>query len=145
MSKAPASKIRLARIVATPIDPEILRAAVADPAGGAVALFVGLVRDHDGGRAVAALTYSAHPSATDRLHQVLSQHAERAGVLALGVEHRIGDLKVGDVAVVCGVTSAHRDVAFAVCADLIEQVKAEVPIWKEQLFTDGTNEWIGAS
>ncbi len=145
MPEATASKIRLARIVATPIDPEILRAAIADPAGGAVALFVGLVRDHDGGRAVTALTYSAHPSATDRLHQVLSQHAERTGVLALGVEHRIGDLKVGDVAVVCGVTSAHRDVAFAVCADLIEQVKAEVPIWKEQLFTDGTNEWIGAS
>lgn len=141
----PQSKIRLARITTEPLDPERLRAVIADPAGGAVALFIGVVRNHDEGRTVSALSYSAHPSATDRLLEILSRYAERADVLAIAVEHRIGDLQVGDTAVICGVTSAHRDVAFTVCSALIEEVKAEVPIWKNQTFTDGSNEWIGSS
>ncbi len=141
----PQSKIRLARITTEPLDPERLRAAIVDPAGGAIALFIGVVRNHDEGRTVSALSYSAHPSATDRLLEILSGYAGRADVLAIAVEHRIGDLQVGDTAVICGVTSAHRDVAFAVCSALIEEVKAEVPIWKNQTFTDGSSEWIGSS
>lgn len=139
------SKIRLARIGSSPLDPEALRHAIAEPAGGAIAIFVGIVRDHDEGRSVTALSYSAHPSASERLAEVLSKYAANVEVLALAVEHRIGDLQVGDIAVVCGVTSAHREVAFAVCSALIEEVKAEVPIWKNQTFADGSNEWIGAS
>lgn len=138
------AKIRLARIVTSPLDPEALRSAIADPAGGAVALFIGVVRNHDEGRLVTTLTYSAHPSAIERLFEVLRKYAANTEVLALGVEHRIGDLQVGDIAVVCGVTSAHREVAFEVCSALIEEVKAEVPIWKNQTFVDGSNEWIGA-
>jgi molybdopterin synthase catalytic subunit len=126
------SKIRLARISTSPLDPEALRHAIADPAGGAIAMFIGVVRNHDEGREVGALSYSAHPSAQEQL-------------LALAVEHRVGDLQVGDLAMVCGVTSAHRDVAFSVCSALVEEVKAQVPIWKNQTFVDGSNEWIGAS
>lgn len=137
------SKIRLARITTSPLDPEAVRTAIADPAGGAISLFIGVVRNHDEGRTVSALSYSAHPSAAERLTEILSEYAARADVLAVGVEHRIGDLQVGDIAVVAGVTSAHRDVAFAVCSELIEEVKSEVPIWKNQTFIDGSNVWIG--
>jgi len=141
----PTSKIRLAAISTSPVDPETLRQVLADPAGGAVAIFVGTVRNHDGGREVLALSYSAHPSAGERLTEILKRYAKNSKVLALGVEHRIGDLGIGDIAVVCGVTSAHRDVAFSVCSALIEEIKAEVPIWKNETFGDGSNVWIGAS
>jgi molybdopterin synthase catalytic subunit len=139
------SKIRLARITSSRLEPDELRAAISDPAGGAVAIFIGMVRNHDEGREVSALSYSSHPSAQEHLLSILRIHAANPEVLALAVEHRLGDLDVGDVAVVCGVTSAHRDVAFSVCSALIEQVKAEVPIWKNQTFSDGSNEWIGSS
>lgn len=139
------SKIRLARIGSTPLDVEALRLAITEPGGGAIALFVGIVRNHDDGKSVTALSYSAHPSASERLVEVLSKYAANAEVLALAVEHRIGDLQVGDIAVICGVTSAHREVAFAVCSALIEEVKIEVPIWKNQTFSDGSNAWIGTS
>jgi molybdopterin synthase catalytic subunit len=139
------SKIRLARISTSPLDPEALRHAIADPAGGAIAMFIGVVRNHDEGREVGALSYSAHPSAQEQLLGILSNYAAKPEVLALAVEHRVGDLQVGDLAMVCGVTSAHRDVAFSVCSALVEEVKAQVPIWKNQTFVDGSNEWIGAS
>jgi molybdopterin synthase catalytic subunit len=132
----PASKIRLAQITTSAINPETLRRAIGDPAGGAIALFVGVVRNQDAGREVSALSYSAHPSAQGRLLAILEGYA---------VEHRVGELQVGDVAVVCGVTSAHRDVAFSVCSALIEEVKAQVPIWKNETFKDGSNVWIGVS
>jgi molybdopterin synthase catalytic subunit len=141
----PASKIRLAQITTSAIDPETLRRAIGDPAGGAIALFVGVVRNQDAGREVSALSYSAHPSAQGRLLTILEGYAARSDVLALAVEHRVGELQVGDVAVVCGVTSAHRDVAFSVCSALIEEVKAQVPIWKNETFKDGSNVWIGVS
>ena len=139
------AKIRLARISDSPLNPEALRTAIGDPAGGATNLFIGTVRDHDEGRKVTNLSYSAHPSALERLTEILSQYAARPEVLAIGVEHRIGDLVVGDIAVIAGVTSAHREAAFEVCSALIERVKHEVPIWKNQIFVDGSNEWIGAS
>jgi len=141
----PQLKIRLAQITTTQLDPVDFQTLLADPAGGAIALFIGVVRNHDQGRRVESLSYSAHPSATDRLLEILSQYAERADVLALAVEHRIGDLEIGDLAVLAGVTSAHRATAFEVCSELIERVKSEVPIWKNQVFLDGTNEWIGSS
>lgn len=139
------SKIRLAQITTLPLDPAALQAALTDPAGGAIALFIGAVRNHDEGRSVSSLSYSAHPSAVARLQDLLSQYAERADVLALAVEHRVGDLGIGDIAVLAGVTSAHRAAAFEVCSTLVERVKLEIPIWKNQVFADGTNEWIGSS
>ena len=112
-------------------------------AAGAGVLFVGVVRDHDHGRSVASLEYLAHPSAGDVLaatvHEALLGHPE---VFAAHAQHRTGPLRIGDVAFVVAVASAHRGAAFAACEDVVEQAKASVPIWKRQVFTDGTEEWV---
>lgn len=116
---------------------------VGDDSAGAVVTFAGVVRDHDGGRSVRELEYSAHPSAADVLVTVASEVAERADqVRALAVSHRVGRLEIGDVALACAVSADHRREAFAVCAELVDELKHRLPIWKRQLFTDGTTEWV---
>ena len=128
---------------AEPLSVDEIRAAVTVPAAGAVALFMGTVRDHDHGRGVTALSYSAHPTAADELGRVAEKIAASHDILALAVVHRTGDLQVGDLAVVAAVAAAHRDAAFTACHALIDELKATVPIWKHQRFTDGTAEWVG--
>lgn len=136
--------IRLLGLRAEPLSLDEVRAAVGDPAAGGTAYFVGTVRDHDGGRAgVAALEYTAHPSAEEELRRVAEKVAADFPVLALAALHRTGDLRVGDDAVIVAVSCAHRDAAFAACRRLIDDLKHEVPIWKHQRFTDGTEEWPG--
>jgi molybdopterin synthase catalytic subunit len=125
-----------------PLSVDEVRLAVADPAAGAIALFVGTVRDHDHGRAVSALSYSAHPSGADQLRAVAEKVAGRFSVRALAVVHRVGDLDVGDLAVVVAAAADHRDEAFAACRALIEDLKATVPVWKQQSFPDGESEWV---
>ena len=117
--------------------------AVRDPHAGAVVVFVGAVRDHDDDRAVARLSYVAHPSAEVRAREVAS--AVRGGwdIRGLAVAHRVGDLEVGDLAIVAAVSSAHRAEAFGACQALVDAYKAGVPIWKHQVFVDGTQEWVG--
>ncbi|HEY8790600.1 MAG TPA: molybdenum cofactor biosynthesis protein MoaE [Actinopolymorphaceae bacterium] len=117
-------------------------AAVADPQAGGHAVFIGTVRDHDGGREVTALHYQAHPSATQRLRDVLEAVACRDGVIAAAAVHRTGPLVVGDVAVVAAVSAAHRGTAFDACERLVDELKQTVPIWKEQVFADGSTEWV---
>jgi molybdopterin synthase catalytic subunit len=135
--------IRLVDLRETPLSVDEVRAAVADPAAGGEAVFVGAVRDHDGGREVARLGYSAHPSALDALWQVAQQVVATHPVVGLAAVHRVGDLEVGDLAVVVAVSCAHRGDAFDACRALIDQLKASVPIWKHQQFGDGTDEWVG--
>jgi molybdopterin synthase catalytic subunit len=135
--------IRLVDLRETPLSVDEVRAAVADPAAGGEAVFVGAVRDHDGGREVARLGYSAHPSALDALWQVAQQVVATHPVIGLAAVHRVGDLEVGDLAVVVAVSCAHRGDAFDACRALIDQLKASVPIWKHQQFGDGTDEWVG--
>jgi molybdopterin synthase catalytic subunit len=120
-------------------------AAVASPRAGAVASFVGVVRDHDPGSSgrVVALEYSAHPDAPAVLGRISGELAARDGVLGLAVSHRVGRLAVGDVALVAAVASAHRELAFDVCRELVERVKAELPVWKKQLVADGSHSWVG--
>jgi molybdopterin synthase catalytic subunit len=127
---------------AEPLSVDEIRAAAADPAAGAVVVFTGAVRDHDRGRGVTALSYSAHPSAITELHRVAEKVAASHAIVTLAVAHRTGDLEVGDLAVVAAVGAAHRDVAFAACQALIDDLKATVPIWKHQFFADGTSEWV---
>jgi molybdopterin synthase catalytic subunit len=138
----PVTVIRMAELRAEPLSVDEVRAAVADPAAGAIALFVGTVRDHDHGRAVAALSYSAHPSGAEQLRQVAQQVADRIPVRALAALHRVGDLEIGDTAVVVAAASDHRDEAFRACRALIEDLKAAVPIWKHQHLTEGGSEWV---
>jgi len=120
-------------------------AAVDDAAAGATVSFSGVVRDHDGGRGVTALEYHGHPTAASVVAQVASEIAARPGVIAVAVSHRIGLLKVGDVALAAAVSAAHRRDAFAACTDLVDEVKRQLPVWKRQVFDDGTDEWVGSA
>ncbi|WP_035834351.1 molybdenum cofactor biosynthesis protein MoaE [Jonesia quinghaiensis] len=111
---------------------------------GAVVSFCGVVRDHDGGASVERLFYEGHPHAEQILKSIASDVAARYPAVRVAISHRIGDLVVGDVALVAAVASAHRAQAFSACAELVEDVKARLPIWKEQFFSDGTSEWVGS-
>ncbi len=115
-----------------------------DEAAGGLTLFVGRVRDHDHGQAVTGLDYSAHPTALGRLREVCDRVAAEHHVTGLAAVHRVGTLAIGDIAVVVATTAAHRGEAFAASRALIDTLKDEVPIWKHQRFTDGTEEWVGA-
>jgi molybdopterin synthase catalytic subunit len=120
-------------------------AAVRDAAAGATVTFEGVVRDHDDGRSVVALEYSAHPSAAGLVAQVAAQIAERAGVVAVAVTHRYGPLGIGDVALAASVSAAHRQEAFGACSDLVDEIKHRLPVWKRQVFADGADEWVGST
>lgn len=136
-------QVALAELSEAPLSIDDVVAAVRSDRAGAVALFVGMVRDHDHGSSVAALDYSAHPSAAAVAHDVAARHADTAGILRLAVVHRVGSLQIGDLAIVAAVSAEHRAEAFEVCRALVDAVKAEVPIWKHQHFTDGADEWVG--
>lgn len=136
--------IRLLDIRDTPLSLDEVFRAVGDDAAGGTALFVGTVRDHDGGQDVGALGYSCHPTAGDELRRVAEKVVAEFPVRALAAVHRVGELGVGDLAVVVAVSCAHRGEAFEACRKLIDDLKHEVPIWKHQRFSDGTEEWVGA-
>ena len=139
--------IALAEIRTTPLSVDEVLAAVKDDRAGGTAFFVGTVRNHDHGRDVAALSYSAHPTAEQRMRDVMEKIvADTADgtVHRVAAVHRVGDLTVGDLAVVVAAAASHREGAFTVCRRLIDDIKAEVPIWKHQTFTEGDSEWVGA-
>lgn len=135
--------IRLLEIRAEPLDVAEVYDAVVDAAAGGVVLFVGTVRSADGGRGVDGLGYSAHPSASAELRRVVQEVVAEHDVVAVAAVHRVGELVVGDIAVVVAVSCGHRGEAFVACRALIDRLKATVPIWKHQQFSDGTDEWVG--
>ena len=139
------SQIRLIAIRETELSVDEVRTAVADPAAGGEVLFAGTVRDNDADRGVTALSYTAHPSAEAELRRVAEDIVAKYDVIAVAAVHRVGDLDVGDLAVVVGVACAHRAEAFHACHALIDELKASVPIWKHQRFTDGSDEWVGSA
>lgn len=143
MSQAFTDRVRLVALREDPLDVGEVIDSLGDDSSGAVNLFIGRVRDHDGGRGVTGLEYAAHPSALGRLQEVCSAVAAKYDVTGLSAVHRIGALAIGDDAVVVAAASAHRDTAYAASRALIDQLKAEVPIWKHQLFNDGDQEWVG--
>jgi len=136
--------VRIAQLSDDKLDVAAHLAAVEDAASGAVASFIGTVRDHDpdASGAVIALEYSAHPDAEATLHDIaVTAIGDRRAVVA--VSHRIGRLEVGDVAVVIAVATPHRAEAFEICREIIEAIKRELPVWKRQLSADGTAAWKG--
>lgn len=135
--------IRLLGISAAPLDVAAVYDVVQVRPAGAVAVFVGVVRDHDNGKRVASLDYSAHPTAEARLRAVVAAAVEGHPVEAVAAIHRVGELAIGDPAIVVAVSSGHRGDAFAVCSRLVDDIKTQVPIWKHQTFEDGTDEWVG--
>ena len=132
----------IARVVDEPLSVAEHEDAVADTAAGAVVSFAGVVRDHDGGRSVTELEYVGHPSAPELIAEIAAEFAARPDVQSVAVSHRVGLLAIGDVELACAVSAAHRGQAFAACAELVDEVKARLPIWKRQVFTDGAEEWV---
>lgn len=138
-----ADVVRLLEVRETPLSVDEVLAAVRDPGAGGVVLFVGAVRDQDDDRPVTALGYSAHPTVADELRAVADEVVAAYPVRALAAVHRVGDLEVGDLAVVVAAACPHRGEAFAAARMLIDELKSRVPIWKHQRFTDGDDEWVG--
>ena len=138
------STLRLVDLRETPLDVAEVVAALDDEAAGGLTLFVGRVRDHDGGKDVDGLDYSAHPTALDVMRAVCERVAEEYDVHGVAAVHRTGRLAIGDIAVVVATTAAHRGEAFTASRALIDTLKDEVPIWKHQRFGDGTDEWVGS-
>ena len=135
-------KVRLAAISDQPLDVAAHSAAVRTTAAGADVTFCGVVRDHDHGRQVVELEYSSYPTAEQVLCEIAEEIAAAESVIAVAISHRVGMLAVGDVALVASVTAAHRKQAFESCQRLVDHAKARLPIWKRQVFADGTDEWV---
>jgi molybdopterin synthase catalytic subunit len=138
--------VRLVDIRETPLSVDEVFQAVQDPAAGGTALFVGTVRDVDPTvdpeAKVVRLDYSSHPSALDKLRDVAERVATEPGVIAVAAVHRVGELAVGDLAVVVAAAAGHRTEAFAASRRLIDELKAEVPLWKHEVFVDGETAWV---
>jgi molybdopterin synthase catalytic subunit len=132
----------MAFLSATPIDLAALIAGIQSPAHGGVASFLGQVRDHHDGRTVRRLEYSAYgPMAEEECARIVAEAGARWPV-RIALEHRIGTLEIGDIAVAVAAAGAHRDEAFAACRFVIEEVKRRVPIWKKEFYQDGAAQWV---
>lgn len=129
-------------VSADPLDVAAHEAYVSDAGAGARVVFCGVVRSEDHGRTVVELEYQGHPSAEDVLREIADEFAADDDVLGLAISHRVGVLGVGDVALVAAVATAHRREAFDLCAHLVDEIKRRLPIWKRQVFDDGTDEWV---
>jgi len=134
----------LARVSPAPLDLDAHLRAVEDAASGAVTTFLGRVRDNDpdAHTPVVALEYTSHPDAEAFLAGIAERAIGETDAI-VAVSHRVGRLEVGDAAVVIAVAAGHREAAFAVCRELIEQIKRELPVWKRQVEADGTTAWKG--
>lgn len=136
-----AARVGLAAISDRPLNAAQVALSVSDERAGATVTFTGVVRNHDHGRSVAGIEYVGHPSAETIIVEVANEFIDRPGLHAIAVEHRVGTLVVGDLAMVAAVSASHRAEAFSACSDLVDAIKARLPIWKHQQFADGTAEW----
>jgi molybdopterin synthase catalytic subunit len=138
------SAVRLLDVRDQPLSVDEVLAVVNDPGAGGTCVFVGTVRNVDSGRAVTELDYTAHPTVSTLFNEIADEVAASYPVSALAAVHRVGELKVGDIAVVVAAAAPHRGEAFAACRRLIDELKSRAPIWKHQLFDDGGEEWVGS-
>ena len=109
---------------------------------GAVVTFSGDVRNHDGGKDVSTLTYEIHPNAQDVLISVVSEVAAHFAINDVAVAHRYGDIAIGECAFAVAVSADHREAAFDACSAIVNTVKEKLPIWKHQVFADGSDQWV---
>jgi molybdopterin synthase catalytic subunit/molybdopterin converting factor small subunit len=134
---------RLAEVRATPLSIDEVVTAVQHPGAGGIAIFLGVVRDQHEGKAVSRLDYEAYAELAHKEMARILDELERthpsARVAAL---HRVGELAIGDAAVVVAASAAHRDEAFTVCRAAIDRIKASVPIWKKEWAADGSALWV---
>lgn len=132
----------VSRLTRAPIEIESLIRAVSAPALGGIATFLGLVRDHHGGRGVLRLEYSAYEAMAETESARIVAEAESRWPARVAVLHRLGELAIGDVAIGVAVASAHRAPAFEACRFIVEEMKHKVPIWKKEFYADGTVAWV---
>ena len=132
-------------ITDAPVHIQELSKLVAIPHSGAVVTFCGDVRDHDGGKEVASLLYEIHPSAPEQIKLITQSVIGRFEIEKVAVAHRYGDIAIGETAFAVAVSAAHRQAAFDACAAIVDEVKAKLPIWKHQKFTDGSDEWVNCA
>jgi len=110
---------------------------------GALCLFVGVVRDHNDGRATTAIEYEAYgPMAESEMARIAEGLAREFPAVKVGMKHRVGRLAVGDASVAIAAVSPHRADAFAACRAAIDRVKTAVPIWKKEFHPDGSSDWV---
>ena len=128
---------------AEPLDPAALLSEVGDPAAGATVLFLGTVRNHsDGKTGVTHLEYEAYPGVvTDKIEELLTQAIAKWDLVAVAVEHRVGEVSVGHPSVAVAVSAGHRDAAFEAGRFLIDELKVRAPIWKKEHWPGG-GEWV---
>ena len=134
-----------AKVTDSVITTEALAALVKDESAGAVVTFSGDVRNHDKGKSVLALNYEIHPSAQSVIEKIAAEVAAKHQIVNLATSHRYGAIPIGESAFVVAVSAAHRGPALNACEELVERVKAELPIWKFQEFADGTTEWVNSA
>ena len=132
----------LFEVTADELDPGRVVEHVRRDDAGAIALFYGVVRDHNRGRKVIHLEYDAYPEMATRVMQRIADEVkERFNIAETAIQHRTGRLEVGETSLLVAVSSAHRKEAFEACHALVDRLKEEVPIWKKEVF-EGGEEWI---
>ena len=144
-NNGPMSEVRRADVVEHSISVAELESLVSDRAAGATVSFSGDVRDHDHDRPVARLEYEGPPTAAQVIAEVAAEVAQSHDIVAIAVVHRVGPLEVGESALVAAVSAVHRGEAFAACAALVDETKHRLPVWKHQIFVDGTDEWVNCA
>lgn len=134
-----------AKVTESVITAEALASKVKSDSAGAVVTFSGDVRNHDKGKGVTSLNYEVHPTAQAIIEKITNEVVAKRDVVNVAVAHRYGAIPIGESAFVVAVSASHRAPAFECCEELVERVKAELPIWKFQEFTDGTTEWVNSA
>jgi len=126
-----------------PIDAAVVLGLVGSDRDGAAVLFLGVVRDHNDGRAVSGMTYEAYGEMAEKeLAAIAMEAAERAGTDRIAVVHRVGALEVGEASVAIAVSSPHRAEAYEASRYVIEQIKLRLPVWKRERYTQGSERWL---
>jgi molybdopterin synthase catalytic subunit len=139
----PRSPLAMIQLIRDPIDPAAVLDSVRSTNAGAVCLFLGTVREFTASRQTRALTYEAYAGMAEaKLAELEAKARDRWPVVALTIVHRLGDLELGDIAVAVAVSTPHRGDAFAACQWLMDTIKQVVPIWKQEIWADGSREWV---
>lgn len=139
------TKVMRADVTTQFIEVEQLAALVRDNRAGAVVVFSGDVRNHDGGKEVSTLTYEIHPTANEQIALITHALLTQRDVVKVALSHRYGEIAIGETAFAVAVSAEHREAAFETCSALVNEIKAKLPIWKHQRFTDGTDEWVNTA
>jgi len=128
---------------ADPIDMAAIAAAVENPGAGAIVTFAGTTRNETHGKSVVSLTYEAYAEmAVPKMEEIAARARERFEVFSVAAVHRIATLAVGEISIGIAVSAPHRPAAFEACRYVIDEIKRDVPVWKKEVFADGTEKWV---